>query len=37
LADSIANAPGIPGAGVLLTLADERVSIRLTRNLWALF
>jgi 4a-hydroxytetrahydrobiopterin dehydratase len=36
LADSIANAPGISGAGVLLTLADERVTIRLTRDLWAL-
>jgi 4a-hydroxytetrahydrobiopterin dehydratase len=36
MAESIANAPGIAGAGVLLTLADERVTIRLTRDLWAL-
>jgi len=36
MADSIANAPGISDAGVLLTLADERVTIRLTRDLWAL-
>jgi 4a-hydroxytetrahydrobiopterin dehydratase len=36
VADAIANAAGIAGAGVLLTLADERVSIRLTRDLWAL-
>jgi 4a-hydroxytetrahydrobiopterin dehydratase len=36
IADSIANAPGIAGAGVLLSVADERVTIRLTRDLWAL-
>jgi len=36
IADSIANAPAIAGAGVLLTLADDRVTIRLTRDLWAL-
>jgi 4a-hydroxytetrahydrobiopterin dehydratase len=36
VADSIANAPGIEGAGVLLTLADECVTVRLTRDLWAL-
>jgi 4a-hydroxytetrahydrobiopterin dehydratase len=36
IADSVANAPGIAGAGLLLTLADERVTIRLTRDLWAL-
>jgi 4a-hydroxytetrahydrobiopterin dehydratase len=36
IADSIANVPGIAGAGVLLSLADERVTIRLTRDLWAL-
>jgi 4a-hydroxytetrahydrobiopterin dehydratase len=36
LADSIASTPGIAGAGVLLTMADERVTIRLTRDLWAL-
>lgn len=36
LADAIANAPGIAGAGVLLTIADAHVTIRLTRDLWAL-
>ncbi|MBK6795372.1 MAG: hypothetical protein IPG76_00825 [Acidobacteria bacterium] len=36
LADAIAKAPEIAGAGVLLTLADERVTVRLTRDLWAL-
>lgn len=36
IADSIATAPGIAGEGVLLTLADDRVTIRLTRDLWAL-
>jgi 4a-hydroxytetrahydrobiopterin dehydratase len=36
IANSIANAPAIAGAGVLLTLADDRVTIRLTRDLWAL-
>lgn len=36
MADSIANTPGIAGAGVLLNLADERVTVRLTRDLWAL-
>jgi 4a-hydroxytetrahydrobiopterin dehydratase len=36
LADAIANAPGMAGEGVVLTLADERVTIRLTRDLWAL-
>lgn len=36
LADSIGSATGIAGAGVLLTLADARVTIRLTRDLWAL-
>lgn len=36
LAESIVSAPGIAGAGVLVTLADERVTIRLTRDLWSL-
>jgi 4a-hydroxytetrahydrobiopterin dehydratase len=36
LADSIANAPGTTSAGVLLTLADDRVTVRLTRDLWHL-
>jgi 4a-hydroxytetrahydrobiopterin dehydratase len=36
LAGAIAQAPGIPGAGVLLTLADTRVSVRLSRDIWNL-
>lgn len=36
LADAIATTPGVSGAGVLLTLADDRVTLRLTRDLWAL-
>jgi 4a-hydroxytetrahydrobiopterin dehydratase len=36
LAESIAEAPGAAGAGVLLTLSDAGVTIRLTRDLWAL-
>lgn len=36
MADSIANTPGVAGSGVLLSLADERITVRLTRDLWAL-
>jgi 4a-hydroxytetrahydrobiopterin dehydratase len=36
LAKAIAKAPGSAGAGVLLTLADARVSVRLTRDIWSL-
>lgn len=36
LADAIATTPGVAGAGALLTLADDRVTIRLTRDIWAL-
>ena len=36
LADAIAAAPGVAGAGVLLTLADDRVTARLTRDVWSL-
>lgn len=36
IADAIAHLPGIEGRGVLLTLAEQRVTIRLTRDLWAL-
>ena len=36
LADAIAAAPAIAGAGVLLTLADDRVAVRLTRDVWSL-
>lgn len=36
LADAVARAPGVAGAGVLLTLTDTRVSVRLSRDLWSL-
>jgi 4a-hydroxytetrahydrobiopterin dehydratase len=36
LAAAIAAAPGVSGAGVLLTLADAHVTVRLTRDLWGL-
>jgi 4a-hydroxytetrahydrobiopterin dehydratase len=36
VAEAVANAAGTAGVGLLLTLADERVTIRLTRDLWAL-
>jgi 4a-hydroxytetrahydrobiopterin dehydratase len=36
LAEAVANAPGIAGSGVLLTLADTRVTVRLTRDVWSL-
>lgn len=36
LAEAIAKAPGIAGAGVLLTLADTCVTVRLSRDLWKL-
>jgi 4a-hydroxytetrahydrobiopterin dehydratase len=36
LAEAIAKAPGIAGAGVLLTLADTHVTVRLTRDIWNL-
>ena len=36
LAEAVAKAPGIAGAGVLLTLADTRVTVRLSRDIWSL-
>lgn len=36
LAEAIAKAPGIASAGVVLTLADTRVSVRLSRDVWNL-
>ena len=36
LAEAIAAAPAIADAGVLLTLADDRVTVRLTRDVWNL-
>src|SRR4026207_1544148 len=34
--EAVANAPGIAGAGVLLTLADTHVTVRLSRDVWSL-
>lgn len=36
LAGAIANVPGIAGGGVLLTLSDTHVTVRLSRDLWNL-
>jgi 4a-hydroxytetrahydrobiopterin dehydratase len=36
LAQAVAEAPGIAGAGALLTLADARVTVRLSRDIWSL-
>jgi 4a-hydroxytetrahydrobiopterin dehydratase len=36
LAQAVATAPGIGGAGVLLTLADTGVTVRLSRDIWDL-
>lgn len=36
LAAEIAGAPGVAGAGVVVTLTHDRVTVRLTRDIWAL-
>ena len=36
LADAVAHVPGIEGAGVLITVADHQLTVRLTRGLWQL-
>jgi 4a-hydroxytetrahydrobiopterin dehydratase len=36
LAVAIAETPGVAGAGVLMTVADGRLTVRLSRDLWAL-
>lgn len=36
LAEAIAKVPGAAGAGVLLTLADTVVTVRLTRDIWSI-
>jgi 4a-hydroxytetrahydrobiopterin dehydratase len=36
LAEAVATAPGIAEAGVLLTLADTRMTVRLSRDVWSL-
>jgi 4a-hydroxytetrahydrobiopterin dehydratase len=36
LADAVAQVPGIEGGGVLITIADEQLAVRLTRGVWRL-
>lgn len=34
LADAIAQTPGLSGRGILITIADQRVTVRLNRDVW---
>jgi 4a-hydroxytetrahydrobiopterin dehydratase len=36
LAEAVAGVPGVAGSGALLTIADGRLTVRLSRDLWAL-
>lgn len=36
LADAIAQVPDVEGAGVLITIADGQLTVRLTRGIWRL-
>src|SRR5688572_21296459 len=36
LAEAVAKVPGLEGSGVLLTIADARLTVRLSRDLWRL-
>jgi hypothetical protein len=36
LADAVARVPGIDDAGVLITIADDQLTVRLTRGIWQL-
>jgi 4a-hydroxytetrahydrobiopterin dehydratase len=36
LAVAVSQVPGLEGAGALLTLADDRLTVRLTRDMWRL-
>jgi len=36
LAEAVTGVPGLEGGGVLLTIADDRLTVRLTRGLWQL-
>jgi 4a-hydroxytetrahydrobiopterin dehydratase len=36
LADALAAIPGMAGSGTLLTIADARLTVRLSRDLWKL-
>jgi 4a-hydroxytetrahydrobiopterin dehydratase len=36
LVDALADVPGLTGSGVVLTIADDRLTVRLTRDMWQL-
>src|SRR5687768_6532799 len=36
LAEAVAGVPGFEGTGALLTIADDRLTVRLTRDMWQL-
>jgi 4a-hydroxytetrahydrobiopterin dehydratase len=36
LAEAVAHIPGIEGSGALMTIADDHLSVRLSRDLWLL-
>ena len=36
LAEAVASVPGLEGSGALLTIADARLTVRLSRDLWQL-
>ena len=36
LAEAVAGVPGFTGTGALLTIADDRLTVRLTRDMWQL-
>ncbi len=36
LADALARVDGVAGAGVLMTIADDRLTVRLSRDVWQL-
>ena len=36
LADAVAQVPGLEGSGALLTVGDDRLTVRLSRDLWQL-
>lgn len=36
LAEAVAKIPDVPGSGLLLTVGDERLTVRLTRDVWGL-
>jgi len=36
LAEAVARVPGLDGAGALMTIADDQLTVRLTRDIWHL-